>query len=108
MTVQAMTQTNALLTTLGTALLGALGLLISNRTQDRATSQHMWAAFLAAAAGGLSLFFGYMSHSNLLYMIHIRNVNPYDQAYLYSSHAQFYTLLAGAFFAADFAVHELT
>jgi hypothetical protein len=107
MSVQAMAQTNGLLTTLGTALLGAVGLLISNQASDRSRPRHRWAAFLAIACGGLSLFFGYTNHSNLLYMIQYKNINPYDPGYLYSSHAQFYTLLAGAFFAADFAVHYL-
>jgi hypothetical protein len=108
MSVQAMTQTNALLTTLGTALLGATGLLLSNRAEKGSKPRHLWAAFLAIACGGLSLFFGYTNHSNLLYMIHFKNINPYDPGYLYSSHAQFYTLLVGAFFAADFAVHDLS
>jgi hypothetical protein len=103
-----MVQTNGLLTTLGTALLGAIGLLISNRAASCSKPRHLWAAFLAVACGGVSLFFGYTSHSNLLYLIHIKNINPYDAGYLYSSHAQFYTLLVGAFFAADFAVHDLS
>jgi LPXTG-motif cell wall-anchored protein len=107
MAVQAMTQSNALLTTLGTALLGALGLLLSNR-KEGSKPRHLWAVFLAAAAGGLSLFFGYVSHSNILWMISVQKVSPYSPGYLYWSHAQFYTLLAGAFFAADFAVHDLS
>ena len=108
MSVQAMAQTNGLLTTLGTALLGAVGLLISNKAADCSRPRHLWAAFLAIACGALSLFFGYTNHSNLLYMIEFKNINPYDPGYLYSSHAQFYTLLAGAFFAADFAVHYVS
>jgi hypothetical protein len=32
--------------------------------------------------------------------------NSYDPLYLFFSHAQFYSLLAGTFFFADFAVHD--
>jgi len=49
-----------------------------------------------------------VSHLNLLAMISNENFTPYDPVYLFSSHAQFYTLLAGAFFFADFAFHELS
>jgi uncharacterized membrane protein YidH (DUF202 family) len=104
--VQAMTNANGLLTTLGTALLGAIGLLMV-RARESHKLRHMWAAFLAAISGGVSLYFGYVSHLNLLAMISNETFNPYDPVYLFSSHTQFYTLLAGAFFFADFAFHDL-
>jgi hypothetical protein len=107
MSVQAMTDTNALLTTLATALLGAVGLLMAN-ARTPFGSRHRWAAFMAAISGGVSLYFGYMSHLNLLGMINIQGfVAPYISVYQFSSHAQFYTLLAGAFFCADFAFHDI-
>jgi hypothetical protein len=106
MTVQAMTDTNRLLITLGTALLGALGLLMGNKVRGGAGSPHMWAAFLAGICGALSLYFGYVSHLNLVAMISNQTFNSYDPVYLFSSHAQFYSLLAGAFFLADFVVHD--
>jgi hypothetical protein len=109
MAIQAMTDTNSLLTTLGTALLGALGLLMSNHVRDDSKkARHMWAAFLGAVGGCISLYFGYVSHLNLLAMISNGTFSTYDPVYLFSSHAQFYTLLAGAFFFADFAVHDLS
>jgi hypothetical protein len=106
MSVQVMTDTNRLLITLGTALLGALGLLVGNTMRGGRESPHMWAAFLAGIGGALSLYFGYVSHLNLLAMISNGTFSPYNAVYLFSSHAQFYTLLAGAFFLADFAVHD--
>jgi hypothetical protein len=108
MSVQAMTESNRLLTTLATAMLGALGLLVGSKAQDGSGSGHMWAAFLGALSGTLSLYFGYVSHLNLLAMISNQNPNPYDHVYLFSSHAQFYTLIAGAFFLADFAAHYMS
>jgi hypothetical protein len=107
MSVQAMSDTNALLTTLGTALLGAIGLLMV-KARETSKSVHMWAAFLAAVSGGASLYFGYVSHLNLVAMISNQTFNPYDPVYLFSSHTQFYMLLAGAFFFADFAFHDLS
>jgi hypothetical protein len=107
MSVQAMTESNRLLTTLATAMLGALGLLVGSKAQNGFGSRHMWAAFLGALGGSLSLYFGYVSHLNLLAMINNQTPNPYDPVYLFSSHAQFYTLLAGAFFLADFAAHYM-
>jgi hypothetical protein len=108
MSVAAMTETNTQLTTLATALLGALGLLMINKVQAGSKWRHMWAAFLGAVGGGLSLYFGYGSHLYLLTMISNQAINPYDPVYIFWSHAQFYTLLAGAFFFADFAVHQLS
>ena len=54
MTIQAMTATETQLTSLATALLGAMGLLISNKTRDGSSWRHMWAAFLGAAFAGRS------------------------------------------------------
>jgi len=65
------------------------------------------AAFLGAVGAGLSLYFGYVSHLNLLPMLNYQTINPYDSVYLFSNQAQFYSLLVGAFFLADFAVHDL-
>jgi hypothetical protein len=107
MGIQALADTNAQLTTLGTALLGALGLLLANRPRERTKLQHLWAAFLAAIGGGVSLYFGYMNHLNLLLMISNQMFYAYDHVFTLTTHLQFYSLLAGAFFFADFAVHEL-
>jgi len=107
MSVQAMTDTNRLLTTLATALLGAVGLLLGNHAAQRSSLRHIWAALLAAVGGVLSLYFGYVSHLNLLAMISNRTFSAYDPVYQFSSHAQFYSLLAGVIFLADFAIHDL-
>lgn len=107
MVVQTMTQTNGQLTSLGTALLGALGLLIG-RARNDSKFRHFWAASLAAAAAVLSLYFGYTGHLKILSMINTQFVDPGDPVYTFSRNAQFYTLLAGAFFFADFAFHDLS
>jgi len=106
MGVQAVSETNSLLTTLATGLLGALGLLL-NRGRNRPKRIHLYSAFLCAVGGGLSLYFGYVSHLHLLWMIKNNTFDPYSPVYILPSHFQFYTLLAGTFFFADFAVHDL-
>jgi hypothetical protein len=105
---QAISETNRLLTTLGTALLGALGLLLGNRDRTRPKPQHLWSAFLCAMVTCLSLFYGYVGHLNLLAMIYSESFDPYQRSYLVPSHLQFYTLLAGVFFLADFTFNNLT
>lgn len=106
MSMQVMTDTNGLLTTLATALLGALGLMMGRKVSGGAGARHMWAAFLGAIGAVLSLYFGYVSHLNLLGMISNETFNPYNRLYMFFSRAQFYSLLAGTFFFADFAVHD--
>ena len=106
MSMQVMTDTNGLLTTLATALLGALGLMMGRKVSGGAGVRHLWAAFLGALGAVLSLYFGYVSHLNLLGMITNETFNPYNSLYMFFSRAQFYSLLAGTFFFADFAVHD--
>jgi hypothetical protein len=107
MVTDTMTQTNGQLTSLGTALLGALGLLIG-RARNRSKFRHIWAAFLAAASAALSLYFGYLGHVYILSMINNHVPDPTDPVYFFLSRSQFLSLLAGAFFFADFAFHDLS
>lgn len=106
MLAETMASMNSLLTTLCTGLLGAVGLLMV-KAREGVKLRHMWAAFLAAISGGVSLYFGYASHLSLLAMVNNENLSAYDPVYLFSTQAQFYTLLAGAFFLADFAFQQL-
>lgn len=103
---QAISETNRLLTTLGTALLGALGLVLGDRAKNR-TPHHLWSAFLSAMSTCLSLYYGYVGHLNLLTMIYSENFDPYSPAYLLPSHLQFYTLLVGVFLLAGFVFYNL-
>jgi hypothetical protein len=87
MSVQAMSDVNGLLTTLATAMLGALGFLMSNRAQEGSTSRHIWAALLGAVGGGLSLYCGYVAHVNLLTMISTQNIDPHNFLYRAATNA---------------------
>jgi hypothetical protein len=107
MSVTAETNKGALLTTLATALLGAIGWLIVE-ARKATKKRHMWAAFLAAICAGISLYFGSASQGNLLFMLSNENFNPYDSVYTFLTRAQFLTLGVGAFFFADFAFHDFS
>jgi len=104
--LEAFLEMNSLLTTLGTAMLGALGFLLVSRRRDRPGSGDLWPAFLSGAFGGLSLFFGYAAYLGILYML---EGNFFDLGYapiLWSNRAHFYALLLGVFFLGDFATHD--
>jgi hypothetical protein len=103
--VQAVSDSTALLTTLATALLGALGLLLVNRSKNQSPPRHLWSAFLCGASACVSLYFGYVEHLYLVYMISNQSFDSYRL--VNPSYFQFYALLAGTFFLADFAFHDL-
>ena len=104
--IQALSETNQLLTTLATALLGALGLILS-REHRRSKPRHLWSAALCALCTGLSLYYAYVIHVRLLWMVTIENFDATSPLYRSPSYCQFYFLLAAVFFFADFAVHDL-
>jgi hypothetical protein len=104
---QAVSQMDGLLTTLATALLGALGLLLV-RVRAGQQPRHLGSAFVSGVFVGLSLYFGYVGHLHVLYMIHTETFDPFSLLYILPSHSQFYALLLGFFFFGDFAVHDLS
>lgn len=104
--MRAYSDMSSLLTTLGTAMLGAVGFLLANR---RKTSHvpHLWSALLGATCVGLSIYFGYVCHLYLLAAAASRTFDPYNLSTIWPSRAQFYSLLMAVFFFADFAFHDL-
>lgn len=107
MAVQVASDTTALLTTLATALLGALVLLFTgSRENPPNLLRHRWSALLSAAAAGISLYYGYVKHLYLLTMLNGNNFNPQMHAFVKVNYLQFYALLAGFFFLADFVFND--
>jgi hypothetical protein len=107
MAVQIASETTRLLTTLGTGLLGGIGFLFGKEARASNTLRHSWAALLCALCAGLSLYYGYVVHLNLLWMITYNAFDATSEFFLFPSHAQFYWLLLGGFFFTDFAVFNL-
>jgi hypothetical protein len=106
MAVQAAADTTSLLTTLATALLAALGLLLTNRNENRPKLRHRWSALLTAASAGISLYYGYVKHLYLLTMINSSCFDPHKFSFVRANYLQFYPLLVGFFFLADFVFHD--
>ncbi|HTR47290.1 MAG TPA: hypothetical protein VMM16_07910 [Verrucomicrobiae bacterium] len=96
-----------LLTTLGTALLGAIGFLLNGSSQMQLRPRHLVAVFLSAACVGVSLYYGYAGYLSMLFMADAGKFDPYMKSFQAADHAQFYSLLIAVFFFADFVVHDL-
>lgn len=107
MGLQAISDMNSLLITLATALLGGLGFLLSGGLGARTRTRHLWSAFICALLVAISIYFGYVGHLHVLWMIDNQNFDPQSLVYKLPSYSQFYTLLLAVFFFADFAVHDL-
>ncbi len=105
--LEAFSAMSGLLTTLGTALLGGLGFLLSNARQVENPAQRAWSACGAAACACVSIYFGYVVHLHVLWAISLERFDPYLFAFIWPSRAQFYMLLLAVFFFALFAFHEL-
>lgn len=99
---------NSLLTTLGTAVLGAIGFLLWNVHRKGAQRPHMLSALLGAMCVALSLYFGFVGHLHILWWTETKSFSPGSVIVMWPHMAQFYTLLLGAFFLADFAVYDLS
>ncbi len=84
------------LTTLATALVGALGwMMVEARrgSKKRHTKlRHIWAAFLAAIYAGVSLYYGSLSQKSLLIMLWAENVDPLHSIYYSLVRNQFVSL----------------
>jgi hypothetical protein len=106
--IDAASQTNSLLTTLGTAMLGAIGLLLINHSA-RHRPRHLWSAMGSSVCVGISIYFGYVGYLEVLAATTNHSpINPYNASFLGPSRAQFYALLLAALLFADFTFHELT
>ncbi len=99
---------SGLLTTLATALLGALGYLLINQRNGSPDQHHGLSAVGTALFAVLSIYFGYVSHLTALSFSYNNLFNPDLLGVKWPSRSQFYTLLLAAFFFADFSFHEFS
>jgi len=104
-----------LLTTLATALFGAIGWLVfearktpdARETLQKPKKRHRRAVFLAALCTVVSLFCGAASQRHLVAMLSSKDFTPYDPVYSLLNLAQLGFLGAGACFLAGFAIYDL-
>jgi hypothetical protein len=100
-------EVNRLLTTFGTTLLGALGVLLISQHKASTWERHRWAAIGGALCMATSIFFGYVAYLFILSMLRdgifdLTASNPH-----WAQQAHFYTFLVGVVLLADFVFHNL-
>lgn len=98
---------NRLLTTLGTTVLGAMGLLLFGGFKGQSCSRELWAAIAGALCVGLSLYFGYHAYEDILFMLQNHTFDITSPGIFLDRQAHFYTFLAGAVFFADFVYQNM-
>ena len=101
------TTATSLLTTLATALLGALGYLLMNERQARLHFYLSVPAVLSATFAVVSIYFGYRCDSNALWYVFQGAFTPDAPPLVWPKMAQFFCLLLAVFFFADYAFNEL-
>jgi hypothetical protein len=106
--LEAFLSMNQLLIALGTAMFGAMGFLLARNPRPHSAPRELWAAVGSAICVGLSLYFGYKSYDDVLFMLQQSTFDLYGTLVLGDRVAHFATLMAGAFLFADFAFHEMS
>jgi hypothetical protein len=97
-----------LLTTLATGLLAALGLFLTSAPKQRNSGRELWPAALSALCVCLSVYFGYISSQNVGWAIEY-SIPTLDLPKIqWPREVQFYALLVGVFFFADFVRRDRT
>ncbi|HUK16051.1 MAG TPA: hypothetical protein VLW65_06530 [Bryobacteraceae bacterium] len=97
-----------LLTTLATGLLAALGLFLTSTPKQRDRERELWPATLSALCVCLSVYFGYISSQNVGWAIEY-SIPTLDLPKIqWPRELQFYAILLGVFFFADFVRRDRT
>jgi glucan phosphoethanolaminetransferase (alkaline phosphatase superfamily) len=106
--LEAFLSMNQLLIALGTTMFGAMGFLLARNPRPHSAPRQLWPAAGSAICVGLSLYFGYKSYDDVLFMLQQSTFDLYGNLVLGDRVAHFATLMAGAFLFADFAFHEMS
>jgi hypothetical protein len=101
--IDAFTDTNKLLTTLATALIGVTTGFLLNRDQKVKLSRGDFRrAILSWSAAGLSLYCGQLSYRQLLWMLGHQFCDVFHDSIWWPTRAQFWAFLISAVALADF------
>ncbi len=101
-------EVNRLLTTFGTAILGALSFLLFGQEKPGTWQRHRLAVLLGVICVAVSIFFGYVAYLFILSMLRDGLFDLTSSSPHWAQQAHFYTFLAGVVFLADFVYHNLT
>lgn len=96
--LDAFLEMNRLITTLGTALLGAIGFLLVNGRKEHLRPGALWTALGSTVCVGLSLLSGYIVYLGILWMLQSKFFNLNISGILWARQAHFYTFLLGVVF----------
>jgi len=105
--VDAFSEMNRLLITLGTSLLGAMGLLLSSGFRGRDCSRDLWAAITGAVFVAASIYYGYVANLIVITMVAAGNFDPYNSALVRTHSLHFGTFLAGVILFAGFVCQNV-
>jgi hypothetical protein len=93
--VSAFSDMNRLLITLGTSLLGAMGLLLSGGLKGKSCARELWAASAGGVSVALSIYYGYAANLAVISMVAGGSFDPYSPMLMRIHSAHFITFIAG-------------
>jgi len=101
-------ENNKLLTTLATALIGAItGFLLHRDGNTRLERSDLRRATSAWTLAALSLYFGHLTSRQLTWMLQAQFFNVFHAAVLWPARAQFWTFFLSAVLLADFVYRSV-
>jgi hypothetical protein len=96
-----------LLTTLATGLVAAFGLFLTRTPKNRLSSAQLSLAGLSIFSIFISLYFGFVASQNLIWALEYSIASLDIPKLQWPRLLQFYSLIAGVFFVADFVRRDL-
>ncbi len=106
--LDAFNENSKLLTTLATALIGAItGFLLHREGNTRLERGDLRRAIAAWTLAALSLYFGHLTSRQLTWMLQAQFFNLFHAAVLWPARAQFWTFFLSAVLLADFVYRSV-
>jgi hypothetical protein len=99
---------NRLLITLGTSLLGAMGLLLSSGFRGKPRLQELWAVMAGGVCIGVSIYYGYVANMAVMSMVATGSFDPYSPLLMRTHNVHFLTFVLGVIFFAGFVFQNMT
>jgi hypothetical protein len=99
---------NRLLITLGTSLLGAMGLLLSTGFRGKSCLKELWAVMAGGVCIGVSIYYGYVANMAVMSMVASGSFNPYSPLLMRTHNVHFVTFVLGVIFFAGFIFQNMT
>jgi hypothetical protein len=105
--LDAFLELNRLLLTLGTSVLGAMGLLVFGAFGGKSCSRELWAVIAGAVSVGLSMYYGFVAYLQVMATAATVGFDPYNPAVVHNLYGHFYLFLVGVVFFAGFVYQNM-